>query len=304
MVVTVYNKAPFVNRCVNSILAQTYRDMELIIVDDGSTDNSGGLCDAYQAEDTRVRVIHQERRGATAARLAGTEAALGEYIHHADGDDWLEPDMESALMAAADETGADIVITGYIDERSGKRWPAGTIPAGVYGLGALERDVFPYMMESRGEGTMGLYSSLWTCAARRTLIEPILRGVDPSLKRGEDSLCLYQAVTRARRAVILGGSYYHYCQNPASVTARLLPDHFENLEKLMRGYLDSPMAGIESVRRQFPNKFWYHVLHGDMLARRSGRPYNAAERERRASAIARIRALEREISIHETREEA
>ncbi|MDR1598407.1 MAG: glycosyltransferase family 2 protein [Oscillospiraceae bacterium] len=299
VIVTVYNKAPFVKRCVNSALAQSYHNLELIIVDDGSTDNSGALCDALAARDSRARVIRQGHMGVTLARLAGTNAARGEYIHYVDGDDWLEPDMESALMAALIETGADMAVTGYIDTR-GIHHPAGSVPAGTYDRAALERDVFPYMMESRGEGTMGLYSSLWTCAARKGLIAPILRGVDPRIRSGEDGLCLYGAVAGSRRLAVVGGSYYRYCPNPTSVTARPLPGHFGNLELLMDGYLRSPMAGIPSIRRQFPNKFWYHVLRGDTLARRSGKPYSAVEREQRGRVAARIQALERDTAILET----
>jgi glycosyltransferase involved in cell wall biosynthesis len=295
VIVTVHNKAPFIKRCALSVLNQTYRNLELIIVDDGSTDNSGMLCDMIQAEDPRVRVIHQDQLGVVTARRIGTDSALGEYIHHVDGDDWLEPDMEFALTSAILDTGADAALTGYIDERSGKRWPAGTIPSGIYSREELERNVFPYMIASHGEGTMGLYSSLWTSVMRRSLIAPILRGVDPALKRGEDSLCLYQAVAQARSVIILGGSYYHYCVNPSSVTARPLPGHYSNLERLMRGYLSSPLAGILSVKRQLPNKFWYHVLHGDLLAHRSGKSYSAEELVCRARVISQIEALERNL---------
>ena len=91
VVVTVYNVEPYLKTCVDSILAQTYRDFELILVDDGSPDGAAALCDAYAAQDSRIRVIHQPNAGVVRARQAGLRAAAGEYILFVDGDDWISP---------------------------------------------------------------------------------------------------------------------------------------------------------------------------------------------------------------------
>ena len=93
VVVPVYRVEKWLCRCVDSLLAQTYRNMEIILVDDGSLDQCGAMCDAYAVKENRVRVIHQSNEGLSAARNAGTELAAGQYITFVDSDDWVEPDF-------------------------------------------------------------------------------------------------------------------------------------------------------------------------------------------------------------------
>ncbi|MDR3314701.1 MAG: glycosyltransferase, partial [Oscillospiraceae bacterium] len=88
VIVPVYNVEPYLPKCLDSIVSQTYANLEIILVDDGSTDASGSICDAYAAKDERVRVIHQANGGVAAARNAGLDAAVGEYIQFVDSDDW------------------------------------------------------------------------------------------------------------------------------------------------------------------------------------------------------------------------
>ena len=91
IIVPVYNVKPYLNRCVDSLLGQSYQNMELLLVDDGSTDGSETLCDEYAAQDARVRVLHKKNGGLSDARNAGVDAAKGEYLSFVDGDDWVSP---------------------------------------------------------------------------------------------------------------------------------------------------------------------------------------------------------------------
>ena len=117
IVVPVYNVQEYLKRCVDSILAQTYENMEIILVDDGSKDSSGQICDSYAEKDNRIRVIHKENGGSNSARLAGVRAAMCEYICFVDSDDWIEPVMIEKMMEAAEREQADIVASGiYVDE--------------------------------------------------------------------------------------------------------------------------------------------------------------------------------------------
>ena len=109
VIVPVYNVETYLPQCVRSILSQDYEDLEVILIDDGSTDASGLLCDQYAREDPRVRVIHQQNGGAAAAKNAGLRAATGAYLTFADSDDYLEPDAYGFLMKTLQETGADAV---------------------------------------------------------------------------------------------------------------------------------------------------------------------------------------------------
>ena len=114
IIVPVYNIENYIRVCVESILAQTYESFELILVDDGSKDNSGILCDEYAAIDSRVKVIHKENGGVSSARNTGLQQAKGKWIMYVDGDDWIEPDMIESLIEAAKATEADLVFGDYM----------------------------------------------------------------------------------------------------------------------------------------------------------------------------------------------
>ena len=113
IIVPVYNAEKFLNRCVDSILGQEYRDFELILVDDGSRDMSGSICDAYAKTDERVVVIHKENSGVSDTRNQGIERAKGTYLQFVDSDDWLTPDATKLMVRAAEEHGCDMVISDF-----------------------------------------------------------------------------------------------------------------------------------------------------------------------------------------------
>ena len=100
IIVPVYNVKPYLNRCVDSLLGQSYQNMELLLVDDGSTDGSETLCDEYAAQDARVRVLHKKNGGLSDARNAGVDAAAGEYLSFVDGDDWVSAVLKRCSRAS------------------------------------------------------------------------------------------------------------------------------------------------------------------------------------------------------------
>lgn len=116
VIMLTYNREKYVSRAIESILGQTYRDFEFIIVDNGSTDRSGQIADAYAARDNRVRVIHRERGNIGAGRNTGLDAARGEYIAFIDDDDWAEPDFLEFLLKLLEENQADVSICGAADK--------------------------------------------------------------------------------------------------------------------------------------------------------------------------------------------
>lgn len=113
IIVPVYKAENYLHRCVDSILAQTFTDWELLLVDDGSPDRSGEICDEYASKDARIRVFHKENGGVSSARQKGLDEAVGEYTIHADPDDWVEPMMLEELYKRAKEDDADMVICDY-----------------------------------------------------------------------------------------------------------------------------------------------------------------------------------------------
>ena len=115
VIVPVFKAEKYLHRCLDSIIAQTLKDWELLLVDDGSPDNSGKLCDEYAQKDSRIKVFHKENGGVSSARQMGLDNATGEYTIHADPDDWVEPTMLEELYAKAIEDKADMVICDYYE---------------------------------------------------------------------------------------------------------------------------------------------------------------------------------------------
>lgn len=120
VIVPVYKAENYLHRCVDSLLAQTFQDFEILLIDDGSPDRSDEICDEYARKDKRVRVFHKENGGVSSARQCGMDNAVGEYTIHADPDDWVEPNMVEELYKKAKEEDADMVICDYYEERKGK----------------------------------------------------------------------------------------------------------------------------------------------------------------------------------------
>lgn len=116
IIIPVYKAESYIHRCIDSILTQTFQDFELLLIDDGSPDKSGSICDNYAQNDNRIRVFHKKNGGVSSARQCGTDNASGEYIIHVDPDDWIEPHMLAELYNKAQEENADMVICDfYVD---------------------------------------------------------------------------------------------------------------------------------------------------------------------------------------------
>lgn len=112
VIVPIYNVECYLRQCIDSILCQTYRDLEIVLIDDGSLDKSGEICDEYAKRDNRIIVFHTENHGLSAARNLGLNEAKGDYIGFVDSDDWIEPDMYERLFQSLNETAADICNSG------------------------------------------------------------------------------------------------------------------------------------------------------------------------------------------------
>ena len=147
IIVPVYNVGSFLPKCINSIISQTFTDFELILVDDGSTDNSVEICDAAAKKDSRVRVIHKENGGVVSARKAGLSVAVGKYAGYVDGDDWIDKHMYEHMVNAMEKYNCDMVMCDVEHENKSVPLSSGSthinISGGYYNREQLKNSVFP-----------------------------------------------------------------------------------------------------------------------------------------------------------------
>lgn len=214
IIVPVYNVEKTIERCVGSILNQEYKDFELILMDDGSTDASGAICDAYAAQDGRVRVIHKENSGVSDTRNQGIALARGEYLQFADSDDWLTPESTRFLVQAAAESGCDMVIADFyrvIGERVSQK-------GSIEKEGLLERRDFAIAMMQQPADFY--YGVLWNKLYRRSIIEEYHLRMDSSVSWCEDFLFNLEYERHAQTIYALKVPVYYYVKTKGSLVSQ------------------------------------------------------------------------------------
>lgn len=223
IIVPVYNAQESLRRCVDSILRQTYTEFELILVDDGSQDNSGAICDEYAMADKRVRVIHKENGGVSAARNQALEQTRGTYIQFLDSDDWITPDATRLLVRSAQEHDCDLVISDFyrvVGERV-------SVKGDIEGDHVLTREEFAaYMMENPADFYYGV---LWNKLYRRDLVETHGLRMDEDVNWCEDFLFNMEYIRYAQRFYSLNVPLYYYVKTKGSLVSQ-----GRNLAKIVR----------------------------------------------------------------------
>lgn len=231
VIVPVYNKKKYLEQCIDSILAQTYKRMELILVDDASSDGSGEICDSYAARDDRVRVIHQENGGPTAACVAGMKAASGGYYMFVDSDDYVEPEMIAQMAGRLKGVQGELVCCGYVMEkqRGTERVCCGVEP-GIY-----EGDRLREQIKAKLIGVEKKVIPLSRCMklCEKSLFADNEIYYDYSLRFGDDANLMYPALLASSRVVILKGAFYYHYRYVA--------------ESLAHGYDEGLSAGVERL---------------------------------------------------------
>ncbi|MBS6533987.1 MAG: glycosyltransferase [Oscillospiraceae bacterium] len=216
VIVPVYNAEQTLRRCVASILEQQFTDLELLLVDDGSTDASGEICDEFAARDARVTVLHQENAGVSAARNHALDQANGTYLQFLDSDDWITPDATRSLVRAAETHHCDLVIADFyrvVGERLSRK---GDIDED----GLLTREEYAaHMMENPADFYYGV---LWNKLYRRELVERYQLRMDPDISWCEDFLFNLEYIRRADRFYALSVPIYYYVKTRGSLASQSL----------------------------------------------------------------------------------
>ena len=216
IIVPVYNAELTIGRCVESILNQDYTDFELLLVDDGSPDNSGAICDAYAARDSRVRVFHQENSGVSASRNLALDRAQGTYLQFLDSDDWITPDATSSLVRAMESGPCDMVISDFyrvVGERLSQK---GDIDED----GIMTREEFAaHMMEDPADFYYGV---LWNKLYRRAIVETHHLRMDPEISWCEDFMFNLEYMLHAEHFRAIQIPIYYYVKTKGSLASQSL----------------------------------------------------------------------------------
>ena len=214
IIVPVYNAKNYLQRCIDSILHQEYTDYELFLVDDGSTDGSGDICDAYAAADARITVIHKENTGVSDSRNLAISQACGTYLQFLDSDDWITPDATKLFVRAATEHDCDLVIADFyrvVGERVSHK-------GDIEDDGVLTREEFAaHMMENPADFYYGV---LWNKLYRRDLVEKYHLRMDVSVNWCEDFLFNLEYILHANVFYALQAPVYYYVKTKGSLASQ------------------------------------------------------------------------------------
>lgn len=224
IIMPVYNSEVYLERSVESVIRQTYQNWELLLVDDGSKDSSGIICDRYSRIDSRIRVFHKSNGGVSSARQLGTDEAHGEYSIHCDADDWIEPTMLEEMYSKAKEFNADIVVSNFYYNYSDTNESHYKVDVPLFAPELLKAILF-------GRS----FGALWHKLIRHSLYKEYNVHYIEGVNYCEDVLVLAQLLKNDVRIEYLDKSYYHYClENEDSITRNYTRDTYLMRQKSVK----------------------------------------------------------------------
>ena len=222
VIIPVYNVEQFLPECVDSILNQNYTDFELILINDGSKDHSGDICDNYAKKHSFIKAIQQENKGQMKATLRGLQEATGNYISFIDSDDYISPITFEKMMEAAAEYDSDIIdMSGVRFQGTTEKSFEDKIPAGHYDRKAIEEYILPNLFSNHDlYGNRGIQPSKCLKIFKSELIRKAYSLIPNDIEMGEDLLTTYTAIAYADSITILDKQYigYHYRLNEDSIS--------------------------------------------------------------------------------------
>lgn len=258
VIVPIYKVEKYLNKCIDSILKQTFQDFELILVDDGSPDKCPKICDEYAKKDKRVRVIHKENAGLVAARNTGIKEAKGDYICYVDGDDWISENLlQTVWSKAVSKYNVEMVVYSAVRQFTDiqEQIPK-SVPEGLYNKDKLRSDVYPYMMyDSRKPFCTGLiFPVAWNKIFKRDfLLKHYCQ--EERIRMGEDNAFVFECLYAAENVFFCDDILYIYNQlNVESMVHSYDPNRFDN-NKLLTDYIERRIGKRDPIIDEQINAF-------------------------------------------------
>ncbi len=217
VIVPIYMIDRYIGLCIESILNQTYKNLEIILVDDGGKDRCPEICDLYAKKDDRIKVIHKANGGLVSARKAGLQQSNGEYISYVDGDDWIGPGFIEGLFTSAKTSDADMVCAGYTRSLFDKAETfTDTVDAGIYEGDNLKK-LWKVMLSNIPFYRPGISTFSWCKLYKREILLDVQSNVDYRISNGEDAAVTYPALLKCKKIAVIDNVAYHYRQREDSM---------------------------------------------------------------------------------------
>lgn len=232
IIVPVYNVEKYLSKCLDSIIAQTYKDLEILLLDDGSSDNSYGIMYEYAEKDSRIKIFKCEHKGIATVRKNGVEWSTGEYIGFVDSDDWIEPDMYSSLYNTMIENDCDLVSSDVLVHGVDSN---GWIDYDNYEQGLytnLRRDIYPTMLHDFSMNMKAMRCYLVPKLFRASILKKIVKEIDTRVFYCEDEMILYRYCLACHSIYIMRKPFYHYVKRVSSAELKPNENEPENMYRL------------------------------------------------------------------------
>lgn len=239
VVVPIFNIEKYLEKCIESIISQSYKNLEIILVDDGSTDRCPEICDYYSEMDDRIHVIHKKNGGLVSARKAGTAAAKGDYILNVDGDDWIERERIEVLVTEGIlPNHSDMVyMIGDIREFEGYSIliDSDVLQKTYYG-DEIRECIFPLLFDTKEVFRRKIRNAMWSWAIRTELLQKKQKLVDDRITVSEDEICIWFCLLEAKSVTLVKQSGYHYIQRELSIMHRASVISENNISRIRIWY--------------------------------------------------------------------
>ena len=219
-IIPVYGVEDYLTKCLDSILTQSYEKWEAILIDDGSPDRCGVICDRYAKLDKRFKVIHSRNNGVAMARLLGFVASNGDYVSFVDADDWLSKDFLAIVRRAIQNDSPEVVILKLTEsDKNFAQTRNFSYPSGFYDRKRLRSEIYPSLLANTKRAQSEIPGSLWGKVFRRGLLLDNMQYLDVRLRMGEDQVWVWPALMQAKSIMFCESSGYYYRKFPQQVTA-------------------------------------------------------------------------------------
>lgn len=258
IIVPVYNVEKYLHKCLDSLINQTYRNIEIVLVDDGSSDNSGTICDEYAANDRRVIVIHKKNEGAAIARIAGLDKSIGDFIVFVDSDDYIFEDYVEKMMNALIKYNVDLVSCQHNDIYNDIVKPIKRSVLGLYKGDDLIKMMSTNLIYDKDTGIGGITMMLCTKLFKRViLLETLNEGI--GFWYGEDQLALLKILYTVSSIYVLPDYLYNYVHYSNQVTSKYRADKWDAYYRFWKREVEIDKDGL--LDNQLPYRMWNYSIN-------------------------------------------